>query len=136
MDAWDEMDAWCTSAAKSLTDATSKMLLDGCGLDDAEYRRLFGQHQAFMQMRSYIHGAKKTRPCQEAADRIELLEAQMAVSASLTKELMGEVGERMILTTVPAEPSKSDRQRYQALCDELDRMGYRPTGWVDPPVLR
>lgn len=38
--------------------------------------------------------------------------------------------------TVPAEPSEADRQRYQALCDELDRMGYRPTGWVDPPVLR
>ena len=30
----------------------------------------------------------------------------------------------------------ASRRALQAVCDELDRMGYRPTGWVDPPVLR
>ena len=30
----------------------------------------------------------------------------------------------------------AERVALQALCDELDRMGYRPTGWIDPPVLR
>ena len=31
---------------------------------------------------------------------------------------------------------ETERRHLQALCDELDRMGYRPTGWVEPSVLR
>lgn len=40
-----------------------------------------------------------------------------------------------IMTATP-DPSEAERALLQSLCDELDRQGYRPTGWIDPPVLR
>jgi hypothetical protein len=48
------MDDWCRKRLASLTAHTTPMIMGGMDLDDPEYRRLLGQHQAYHHMRSFI----------------------------------------------------------------------------------
>ncbi len=53
---WEAMDEWCRSKLASLSLQSAPYVPDR--LEHPEFRRLLGQHQAFMRMRSFIHGAK------------------------------------------------------------------------------
>ena len=57
-DAWQVMDDWCLERARRLRERANPHVEKGGSLDDPEFRRLFGQHQAFLAMRSFIHGTR------------------------------------------------------------------------------
>lgn len=52
-----EIDDWCKNRCDKLREKMDPYIMDGGDLDAAEYRRQLGQHQAYMAMRSYLHGA-------------------------------------------------------------------------------
>lgn len=51
-----ELDAWLKKQCSRLKARMHPHILKGRSLDDPAYRTDLGQHQAFMRMRSYIHG--------------------------------------------------------------------------------
>jgi hypothetical protein len=52
-----ELDRWCVRQNDELSQAMNPYIMAGGSIDDPQYRQQLGQHQAFMRMRSYIHGA-------------------------------------------------------------------------------
>lgn len=63
----EEADQWCVQRLLNLQ-LQSAPYVEIMALEHPEYRRLLGQHQAFMQMRSYISGSRKALRAQEAGD--------------------------------------------------------------------
>lgn len=59
---WQDMDDWCKNQAAQITSFSEHYIMDGGDLDAPDYRLRLGRHQAFMQMRSFIHGATKPPP--------------------------------------------------------------------------
>lgn len=57
-DALEAADAWCMERLRRLQ-SRCEPYLEQMVLEDPEYRRLLGQHQAFMEMRSYLSGVRK-----------------------------------------------------------------------------
>lgn len=57
-DAWQIMDDWCRAQCQKLLGQTNPHILKGRDLNDREFRRLLGQSQAFLKMRSFIHGSR------------------------------------------------------------------------------
>lgn len=56
-EAWKAMDDWCRKQMQALKARSEPHVMSGGDLNDPEYRRLLGQHQAFSRMRSFIHGS-------------------------------------------------------------------------------
>ena len=54
-----EMDAWCRKRIAQMTPEQERHVMSGGSLDDPRYRTLLGRHQAYMAMRSYIHGSRR-----------------------------------------------------------------------------
>lgn len=59
--AWQAMDDWCREQSKKLLAQTNPHILKGSDLNDREFRRLLGQSQAFLRMRSFIHGSRNAQ---------------------------------------------------------------------------
>ena len=55
----DALDAWCKERAARLRDASTEHIMSGGKLDDPRYRAQFGEHRAYMAMRSFIHGHRQ-----------------------------------------------------------------------------
>ena len=51
------MDEWIVNRQAKLRKGMDTYLLSGGDLNGPAYRQQLGQHQAFMAMRSYIHGS-------------------------------------------------------------------------------
>ncbi len=58
-EAWDEMDNWCAERAAKISAKAGQHVMDGGKLTAPKYRTMLGKHQAYMAMRSFIHGARK-----------------------------------------------------------------------------
>lgn len=62
MTEWQRIDAWCQMQADKLSKAAHDMLKHNKhNTNDPDYRIVLGQHQAFQKMRSFIHGAVRSR---------------------------------------------------------------------------
>lgn len=57
----DGLDVWCKRRASLLSGEMHKHIMAGRSLEDPRYRTLLGRHQAYMAMRSYIHGSLKQK---------------------------------------------------------------------------
>lgn len=58
-DPWAAMDEWCQRQCEKLGLPMTEHIMDGGSLNLPNYRQQLGQHQAFMRMRSFIHGARE-----------------------------------------------------------------------------
>lgn len=52
-----ELDDWAKTRAELSSEQCAAMLRRGYSLGHPDYRRMLGQNQAYMAMRSYIHGS-------------------------------------------------------------------------------
>lgn len=55
------VEEWCAKQCAKLSDEASAHIMSGGDMNDPTYRSMLGQSQAFMRVRSFIHGAKDER---------------------------------------------------------------------------
>lgn len=59
-----EIDDWCRKQIAALASVAERAVRTQADLTSPGYRRLLGQHQAYMRVRSFISGARKAAPHQ------------------------------------------------------------------------
>lgn len=52
------MDEWCVKKLEQLSPVLHKHVLAGRDLNSPHYRRMLGEADAYMKMRSFIHGCR------------------------------------------------------------------------------
>lgn len=54
------MDEWCKARSDRLTKRSSLHIMSGRSINDPAYRAMLGEQRAYMAMRSFIHGTRRS----------------------------------------------------------------------------